>query len=114
MDVELFAIMSVDDFDGAIAWCERLLGTPSSFTALDTEQVWQVAEPGSIAVHREPEHAGHARVTLFVDDLDGFLSAAAERGITETSRETYGNGVTKALFHDPDGNEIGVGGAPVT
>ncbi len=113
MDVELFAILSVTDFDRAIAWYEQLLGTPSSFTAHDTEQVWQVADHGSIAVNREPEHAGHAQVTLFVDDLDGFVAAAAERGIAETSRETYGNGVRKVLFHDPDGNEVGVGGAPV-
>jgi predicted enzyme related to lactoylglutathione lyase len=113
MDVELFAIVSVTDFDRAIAWYERLLGTPSTFTAHDTEQVWTVAEHGSIAVHLEAEHAGHAQVVLFVDDLDGFVEAAGGRGITETSRETYDNGVRKVLFHDPDGNEVGVGGAPV-
>lgn len=27
-------------------------------------------------------------------------------------RETYSNGVRKALYRDPDGNEIGFGGAP--
>ena len=27
--------------------------------------------------------------------------------------KTYGNGVRKVTFHDPDGNEIGFGGAPV-
>ena len=26
-------------------------------------------------------------------------------------RETYGNGVRKATYRDPDGNEIGFGGA---
>jgi predicted enzyme related to lactoylglutathione lyase len=113
MDVDLFAIVSVTDFDRAIAWYERLLGTPSSFTAHDTEQVWQVAEKGSIAVNRDPDHAGHAKAVLFVSDLDGFVAGAAERGTEETSRETYDNGVRKVLFHDPDGNEIGVGGGPV-
>lgn len=113
MDVELFAIMSVTDFDRAIAWYGRLLGAPSSFTAHDTEQVWQVAGHGSIAVHQEPAHASHGQVVLFVDDLDGFVDGAAGRGIDETSRETYGNGVRKVLFHDPDGNEVGVGGAPL-
>lgn len=29
------------------------------------------------------------------------------------TRETSGNGVRKALYRDPDGDEIGVGGAPV-
>jgi hypothetical protein len=27
-------------------------------------------------------------------------------------REAYANGVRKATFRDPDGNEIGFGGAP--
>jgi len=27
-------------------------------------------------------------------------------------RETYANGVRKAIFRDPDGNQIGFGGAP--
>jgi hypothetical protein len=27
-------------------------------------------------------------------------------------RETYPNGVRKALYRDPDGNEIGFGGGP--
>ena len=48
-----------------------------------------------------------------VDDLDGFLAAARGRGIEPASQETYGNGVRKAVFRDPDGNEVGVGGAEV-
>lgn len=60
-----------------------------------------------------PGHAGHATVTLFVDDLDAFTDAAAARGVSPAMRETYGNGVRKARYRDPDGNEIGVGGAPV-
>ena len=28
-------------------------------------------------------------------------------------RETYSNGVRKATYRDPDGNEIGFGGAPL-
>jgi hypothetical protein len=41
------------------------------------------------------------------------LARIAERGLEPTERETYDNGVRKATFHDPDGNEIGFGGAPV-
>ncbi|HCT78591.1 MAG TPA: glyoxalase, partial [Micromonosporaceae bacterium] len=36
----------------------------------------------------------------------------AERGLEPAERETYDNGVRKATFRDPDGNEIGLGGAP--
>ncbi len=40
------------------------------------------------------------------------LSGIAARGLTAARRETYANGIRKATFHDPDGNEIGFGGAP--
>ena len=52
-------------------------------------------------------------VTVFVDDLDGFVESAASRGIHPETQETYGNGVRKAIYRDPDGNELGFGGAPV-
>ena len=34
------------------------------------------------------------------------------RGIEPASQETYGTGVRKVIYRDPDGNEIGFGGAP--
>ncbi|WP_345458910.1 VOC family protein [Nocardioides marinquilinus] len=115
MTIDLFAGVAVRDFDRAVAWYERLLGAPATFVAHDTEHVWTVVEHGSLAVDLDPSRAGHAVVTLFVggpDELDAFVAAAADRDVHETSRETYGNGVTKVIFHDPDGNEIGVGGGP--
>jgi hypothetical protein len=41
------------------------------------------------------------------------VDAIVARGIEPTTRETYDNGVRKVTFHDPDGNEIGFGGAPL-
>lgn len=35
-----------------------------------------------------------------------------EPSFEPAARETYSNGVRKAVFRDPDGNEVGVGGAP--
>jgi hypothetical protein len=34
------------------------------------------------------------------------------RGIEPAETETYANGVPKLTYRDPDGNEIGYGGAP--
>jgi len=34
-------------------------------------------------------------------------------GAIVLKRETYSNGVRKVTYHDPDGNEIGFGGAPI-
>ena len=41
------------------------------------------------------------------------LAAIAARGLEPDECETYSNGVRKALYRDPDGNELGFGGAPL-
>lgn len=116
MEAALFAGVAVSDFGRAVAWFEALLGEPATFEAHDTEQVWDLAENRSMYVVLRPERAGHALVTaFFLDpvDLDNFVTAAASRGIYATTQETYGNGVRKVTYHDPDGNEIGFGSMPV-
>jgi hypothetical protein len=60
-----------------------------------------------------PEHAGHAQVTAFVEDLDARAAEIAGRGLEPTEQETYDNGVRKLIYSDPDGNEVGFGGGPV-
>lgn len=113
MDIDLFAGVPVSDLGRAVAWFDRFLGDAESFEPNDTERVWTLAEHRHVYVVLRPEHAGHAAVTLFVGDLDAFTAAAARRGVHPQERETYGNGVRKAVYRDPDGNELGVGGAPV-
>ena len=112
MALALFAEIHVRSFAAAKPWYVKLLGEPA-FAAHDTEEVWELAEFRSIAVEEQPERAGHSAVTVFVDDLDAVVDAIVARGIEPTSRETYENGVRKVTFHDPDGNEIGFGGAPL-
>ena len=51
--------------------------------------------------------------TIFVDDLDARVDEITDRGIESAERETYSNGVRKVTYRDPDGNEIGFGGAPL-
>jgi predicted enzyme related to lactoylglutathione lyase len=110
--VELFAGVPVRDYAAAAAWYERLLGAPPSFLPNDTEAVWEIAEHRFVYIDVRPEDAGHALHTVFVSDLDARLARIAERGLEPAARETYENGVRKAIFHDPDGNEIGFGGPP--
>jgi catechol 2,3-dioxygenase-like lactoylglutathione lyase family enzyme len=110
--VELFAGIPVTDYERAVAWYERLLGSPPSFLPDDTEAVWEVVEHGSLYIDVRPAQAGRAMHTLFVEDFDARLAAIAGRGIEPVEQETYDNGVRKAIFRDPDGNEIGLGGAP--
>lgn len=54
--------------------------------------------------------------TLFVDDLDdldALVAQIADRGLDPSKQETYSNGVRKIMYRDPDGNEIGLGRAPL-
>jgi predicted enzyme related to lactoylglutathione lyase len=112
MTTDLFAGIPVRDYTAAVAWYERLLGAPPSFLPNDTEAVWELAEHRYVYIDVRPEHAGHAMHTLFISDFDARISQIAERGLEPAERETYANGVRKATFRDPDGNEIGFGGDP--
>lgn len=112
MAIDLFAGIPVNDFAAALAWYERLRGSPPAFFPHDAEAVWELAEHRYLYIERLPERAGHAMHTLFVDDFDARVAAIAGRGLEPAVRETYDNGVRKATYRDPDGNEIGLGGAP--
>lgn len=112
MEIDLFAGLPVSDYERALEWYPRLLGDLETFDPHDTERVWTLAEHRYVYVVLNPERAGRGLVTLFVDDHDGFVEAAAARSVEPTTRETYDNGVLKTTYHDPDGNEIGVGGGP--
>jgi hypothetical protein len=57
MSVYLFAGIAVDDYAAALAWYERLLGSPPSFFPHDTEAVWELAEHRSLYIVQLPEHA---------------------------------------------------------
>ena len=113
MAVDLFAGIPVGDYERALAWYQRLLGSGPSFLPNAAEAVWELAEHRFVFIEVRPEHAGHAMHTLFVDDFDARLHEIAGRGIEPGERETYSNGVRKATYRDPDGNEIGFGGGPV-
>ena len=112
MSLHLFAGLRVRDLQAARPWYERLLGEPSFFPN-DTEAVWTLADDRSVYVVEHADGAGSSVVTIFLDDLDAHVAAAAARGLEPAERLTYSNGVRKTLYRDPDGNEVGFGGAPL-
>ncbi len=112
--VDLFAGIPVGDYQRARDWYARLLGSDPSFLPNDTEAVWELAEHRYLFIEVRPEHAGHAMHTIFLDDFDTRVREMAGRGIEPALQETYENGVRKATYRDPDGNEIGLGGAPLS
>lgn len=112
MALALFAGICVRDYAAARPWYERLFGSEPTFVAHATECVWDLAERRSVYVVEDAGRAGHAALLIFVDDLDALVSEIAARGIEPADRETYSNGVRKAIYRDADGNEVGFGGGP--
>jgi hypothetical protein len=112
MSLHLFAGLRVRDFQAARPWYERLLGEPSFFPHA-TEAVWTLADDRSVYIVEHADGAGNSVVTIFLDDLDAQVVEIAARGLEPDERLTYSNGVRKALYFDPDGNEVGFGGAPL-
>jgi catechol 2,3-dioxygenase-like lactoylglutathione lyase family enzyme len=105
MPLHLFAGLRVRDYHAARPWYEQLLGEPAFFPH-ETEAVWTLAEHRSIYVVEHPDGAGNGVVTLFVDELDAQVAAIAGRGLEPDERETLRNGARKAVYRDPDGNEL--------
>ena len=107
--MELFAGVRVADIDAAKDWYERLLGKPPSFMPHAKEAVWQIGDHRHVYILQD-ESPGGGLITIFLsDDLDELVADVATRGIEPAERETYSNGVRKATYRDPDGNEIGFG-----
>lgn len=113
MTVDLFAGLPVSDYQRALAWYTRLLGAGPAFFPNATEAVWELAEHRYLYIKELPGHPGQALHTVFVGDLDQRVEGIRGRGIEPAAQETYGNGVRKVTYRDPDGNEIGFGGAPL-
>ena len=111
MPLHLFAGLRVRDFGAARPWYERLLGEATFFPHA-TEAVWTLAKDRSVYVVEHADGAGQSVATIFVDDLDSQMAAITARGLQPDEIETYSNGVRKAVYRDPDGNELAFGGAP--
>ena len=114
MALDLYAGIPVSDYEAAKPWYERLLGVEPSFIAHATEAVWDLAEHRSLFIVEDAERAGGGMHTIIVDDLDALVAQIGDRGLKPAKQETYSNGVRKATYRDPDGNEVGFGGLPLS
>ncbi len=110
MPLDLFAGIPVSDYEAAKPWYERLLGSEPSFVAHATEAVWELAEHRFLFIEQDPDRAGRAIHTIFIDDLDAQIADIASRGLDPDERITYPGKARKAIYRDPDGNEISFGG----
>jgi hypothetical protein len=108
----VFAGVPVRDYASAVSWYERLLGVAPSFYPNDVEAVWQLADDRYLYIIEDQRRAGGAVSMIWVDDPVAEVAGIAERGLEPVDVEEYGT-VLKYVFHDADGNEIGIGGDTV-
>ena len=55
--------------------------SPPTFLPHDTEAVWELAEHRYVYIVQQPEHAGHAMHTIFLDEFDAVVAQIADRGL---------------------------------
>ena len=68
MVVGIFAGIPVKDFQQALEWYKRLLGTEPSFYPNDIEAVWQLADDRYVYIIQDTDRAGGAVSMIWVDD----------------------------------------------
>ena len=85
----------VSDYDAALPWYERLLGSEPTFLAHATEAVWDLASTARLYIQEDAERAGCSLQTI--------SSTTSTRRVRDrrarhraAERETYSNGVRKA------------------
>ncbi len=108
---DLFAGVRVRDVANARGWYELLFGSGPAFIPNGDEAVWAVGDHRWFYLLQDAGKAGSALVTIMVADLEATAEAISGRGIQPTELEDYGE-ARKYVFHDPDGNEIGIGQVP--
>ena len=109
MTTGIFAGIPVEDYTRALEWYTRLLGSEPAFYPNDVEAVWQLAENCHLYIIQDAERAGGGVGMLWVDDPVSEVTRIAARGLEPVDVEKH-DGVWKYVFHDPDGNETGIGG----
>lgn len=107
----LFAGIAVSDLAAEIDWFSRLFGRPPDVRPNADEAMWTVTGSGSVYLVRRPDRAGHAHLTLAVDDGERWMADLGGRGIAPARVETLPAG-RKIVLADPEGNEVGLAEIP--
>jgi len=102
----LFAGVAVTDFASSHGWYELLFGRPPDRFPTEDEAVWQLTDTGLVYIVGDGKRAGHALLTLAVDDLDDHLAQLAQRGLQTGPIETEPGQFRRVVLADPDGNKI--------
>lgn len=102
----VFAGIPVAEFEPALAWYKRVLAREPDRFPTTQEAVWQLTDTALVYVVADPERAGSALITVFVDDFDERLATLRAAGIAVGQLETVNGTIQRATITDPDGNRI--------
>jgi catechol 2,3-dioxygenase-like lactoylglutathione lyase family enzyme len=109
MSTGIFAGIPVRSRQQSLDWYQRLLGGEPAFFPNDAEAVWQLAEDRYVYLVEDARRVGGAVLMIWYDDPVAVVAGISERGIDHDEIEQHDD-VRKYVFHDADGNEIGIGG----
>lgn len=109
MATGIFAGIAVAGYEASLEWYRRFLGAEPTFYPNDVEAVWQLAEDRFVYIIVDAGRAGGAVTMIWFDDPAAAVAGIKARGTEPTRIEKY-DPVWKYVFHDPDGNEISIGG----
>jgi predicted enzyme related to lactoylglutathione lyase len=101
-----FTGVPVSDFAAARTFYERFFGRPADVVAHETEVMWRLAETAWLYVVEDAERAGHALVSLSVENLYVALAELRGRGIVAPDVEDMPGAGRKVTIRDPDGNSV--------
>lgn len=100
-----FGGVAVTDFAAAYEWYVHLFGRAADMFPHDGEAVWRLTPTASVYVVQDAERAGHALLTLAVDDFDAYARYLRDTELAYA--EHSGDGPPRRLLiSDDDGNTI--------
>jgi hypothetical protein len=100
-----FAGLPAADYDAAYEWYVQLLGRPADMFPHASEAAWRLTPNSAIYVVEDPARAGHALVTLAVDDLAAHERRLREAAIT-FAEQSGSDAPRRIVVTDPDGNTL--------
>lgn len=101
----VFAVVTVTDWEAALVWYERFFGRPADRTPMNGLAEWQLTADGGFQVVQDAERGGSALVTLTPDDLESCVADLAKRDISDV-QVVRGDVAAFAQVSDPEGNTI--------
>ena len=104
----VLAPVAVRDFDTAVRWHERLLGSAAGRNPMQREPVaeWQLTPGGWIQVVADPERSGSSLMTLAVDGVESLAHELDQSRIAVGPPSGRPGVVQTVTIADPKGTAI--------